>query len=641
MNATKKIGEILVENKLVSPDRIEEALEIQSRSPYQALGRFLVQLKYVGEKDLQYLLDTHNKRQKLVDILLKHKMIEQDDLELAISMSNEEKRPLMQVLLNLEFISKETAAKAVSIHFDLPYFDLSEMTIPFRPALINSVKPQFAKRNKIVPVGLSDTELTIAAAKPLKKVDIDQLESTLKLKVKTGIATPESIEELQENLYSPGKALSGKAFDGANTMLETQLDQDEQENEEDDFADTQVTEKDSVLVKIVNQLIHDAYLSKASDIHIEPYPGKQDVVVRMRIDGRCEVYQRIHYKYRHALVSRIKIMADLDISERRRPQDGKINFKKYGPIDVELRIATMPTAGGLEDVVIRLLHTGKVIEFDKLNFTPRNKEVLQASLKKPYGMVLVVGPTGSGKTTTLHAGIATINNPQVKIWTAEDPVEITQAGLRQVQVNPKIGFTFASALRSFLRLDPDIMMVGEMRDKETASISVEASLTGHLVMSTLHTNSAPETITRLLDLGLDPFSFSDSLLCISAQRLARKLCENCKVIESPSQKDLDELIVEYGGAEVFCKSGIDKESVRIGRPVGCELCLNTGFSGRIGIHEVLECTDAMKDLIKYRPKTSDIRELAVSEGMLTLKQDGIQKICSGLTDIHEIRRVCM
>ncbi len=641
MNKTKKIGEILIENKLITPDQLEEALIIQSRSPYQTLGRFLVQLKYLEEHNLQYILDSHNKRQRLGEIFLKHKMVAQDDLELAMGMSREEKRPLLQVLLNLEFITVEIAAKAISLHFDLPYFNLSEMAIPFRPALINSVKPAFAKHNKIVPIALSDSELTIAAVQPLKKVDIEQIEASLKVKVKTGIASLASIETLQESLYAPGKGLGGKAFDGTDAMVDPQQMGESEEDPEEEFAATQVTEKDSALVKIVNQLIQDAYMSKASDIHIEPYPGKQDVIVRMRIDGRCEVYQRIPYKYRHALASRIKIMAELDIAERRKPQDGKINFKKFGPVDVELRVATMPTAGGLEDVVIRLLQTGKVIEFDKLNFTPRNQKVFQEAVEKPYGLVLVVGPTGSGKTTTLHSGISLINKPQVKIWTAEDPVEITQAGLRQVQINPKIGFTFASALRSFLRLDPDIIMVGEMRDKETASIAVEASLTGHLVLSTLHTNSAPETITRLLDLGLDPFSFSDSLLCISAQRLARKLCENCKEMSIPDQDELNDLILEYGGEESFSRTGFDASSLRIAKAVGCELCLNSGYSGRIGVHEVLEGTEGMKELVKHRPKTSEIRHLAIQEGMLTLKQDGILKILQGLTDIHEVRRVCM
>jgi type II secretory ATPase GspE/PulE/Tfp pilus assembly ATPase PilB-like protein len=333
-------------------------------------------------------------------------------------------------------------------------------------------------------------------------------------------------------------------------------------------------------------------------------------------------------------------MAELDISERRKPQDGKINFKKFGPLDVELRVATMPTVGQLEDVVIRILNIGEAMHFDQLGLTPRNRAAFETAIQKPYGLVLVVGPTGSGKTTTLHSAIAMVNKPRLKIWTAEDPVEITQEGLRQVQINPKIGLTFAVALRSFLRLDPDVIMVGEMRDSETASIAVEASLTGHLVFSTLHTNSAPETVTRLLDMGLDPFSFSDSLLCILAQRLAASLCSHCREEYRPGAEEIDDLITEYG-REAFAATGISRESITLTRPVGCDDCHNTGYKGRIGIHELLECSDGIKSLIKKKAETGLLRDLAIAEGMTTLKQDGILKVLQGLTDIHEIRRVCI
>ncbi len=333
-------------------------------------------------------------------------------------------------------------------------------------------------------------------------------------------------------------------------------------------------------------------------------------------------------------------MADLDIADRRRPQDGKIDFKKFGPLDIELRVATMPTVGQLEDVVIRVLTSGEPISFDQLGLTERNRQVFERSLQSPYGLVLVVGPTGSGKTTTLHSGLGMINSPNRKIWTAEDPVEITQIGLRQVQINPRIGFTFAAALRSFLRLDPDVIMVGEMRDEETAGIAVEASLTGHLVFSTLHTNSAPETVTRLLEMGLDPYSFSDSLLCVLAQRLARRLCSGCKEAYTPDQAELDDLVDEYG-RDAFAGTGIDLDSVVLAKAHGCELCGHSGYHGRLGIHEVLDATDQLKYLVKRRADTDDIREQAVQDGMTSLKQDGILKVFQGLTDIHEVRRVCI
>ena len=311
-----------------------------------------------------------------------------------------------------------------------------------------------------------------------------------------------------------------------------------------------IREDDSAVVRLANQIIVDAYKRGASDIHIEPYAVRADTVVRFRIDGSCMEYQRIPPSYRRALVSRIKIMARLDIAERRKPQDGKIKFRLPNHREIELRVATIPTAGGDEDVVMRLLAASTAMPLDTLQMTPRNLREVQRLLALPYGLLLVVGPTGSGKTTTLHAALGSINTPDTKIWTAEDPVEITQYGLRQVQVQPRIGLTFAAAMRSFLRADPDVIMVGEMRDEETAHMGIEASLTGHLVLSTLHTNSAPETVTRLLDMGLDPFNFADALLGVLAQRLARTLCATCKEPYQPSPDFLEELRNAYG-AEAF------------------------------------------------------------------------------------------
>ena len=333
-------------------------------------------------------------------------------------------------------------------------------------------------------------------------------------------------------------------------------------------------------------------------------------------------------------------MARLDIAERRMPQDGKIKMK-YGGKEIEFRLATCPTVGGNEDAVLRILAASKPIPLDKMNFTRRNEELIKAMASKPYGLILVVGPTGSGKTTTLHSALGHINTRDKKIWTAEDPVEITQKGLRQVQMLPKIGLDFARAMRAFLRGDPDVIMVGEMRDVETCSIGLEASLTGHLVFSTLHTNSAPETITRLIDMGMNPLNFADALLLIVAQRLVRTLCKECKEDYHPSQKEFEVLAREFG-LEEFQKLGIKyTDDLRLKKPVGCSKCSDTGYLGRTGLHEALEGTEEMKRMIMSKTLIEELRNQAIRDGMTTLKQDGILKVFKGDCDLKQVMAVCI
>ncbi len=416
---------------------------------------------------------------------------------------------------------------------------------------------------------------------------------------------------------------------------------------------------DNELVKFVNKVIVDAALQKASDIHIEPMPGKQKTGIRFRIDGMLTPYIEVPAHFRQAMVTRLKIMCDLDISERRRPQDGKIKFKKYGPLDIELRVATIPSAGGVEDVVMRILAAGEPIPLDNLGLSAHNKERVIRTIERPYGLFYVCGPTGSGKTTTLHSVLKHLNTPDTKIWTAEDPVEITQKGLRQVQINRKAGIDFALIMRAFLRADPDIIMVGESRDKETVAMGIEASLTGHLVFSTLHTNSAPESITRLLDMGMDPFNFADALLGILAQRLARKLCD-CKESYVPDAEELrlfaaeyaDELRhsaawkADYAGEmskliELWHKTYDQDGQLHLYRHVGCPKCNQTGYKGRLGLHELLIATDDIKKLIQERARVAEIFAASVEGGMRTLKMDGMEKVMAGLTDLKMVRSVCI
>jgi len=493
---------------------------------------------------------------------------------------------------------------------------------PAPESLLSRLKYEYLRRELWVPLEKREGKITVIVDDPQNILKRDAIENLLKTKaVEYCMAPREDILRFIDHFFGledPGEAVN-------HTTEE----------------DPSVTESDSNIVKLVNDVINEAFALRASDIHIEPDVKDQLVSVRFRIDGECFPFKTLPYEYRSAIVSRIKIMSNLDITERRLPQDGKIKHKIPDAEEIELRVATIPTHGYVEDVVLRILTRGKIMTLNDLQMELETLEQFKMILKKPYGLILLVGPTGSGKTTTAHAALHLINRPNVKIWTAEDPVEITQKGIRQVQVHHKIGLDFSNAMRAFLRADPDVIMVGEMRDYETAKMGIEASTTGHLVLSTLHTNNAPETIVRLLDIGIDPFAFADSLLCVLAQRLVRSLCTNCKEAYHPELEEFHELVHHYG-ERAFSALNINyDDNLQLYRPIGCADCNNTGYRGMMGIFELLTATDNIKQMIISRKSIAAIRKTSMAEGMKTLLQGGVLKILKGETDFIEVLSVCM
>ncbi|WP_101047058.1 GspE/PulE family protein [Macromonas nakdongensis] len=527
----------------------------------------------------------------------------------------------------------------------------------FETEAVAKVPQLVAQREAVLPLMEHEDLLVVLMADPLDQRLLDELRFMTQRRIVPVLAAPGSLPAAISRAYErqpapePRHRLHPDNRAAARDLaLDLQTAQDVGNEPESDV----VSESDNTLVRLINSLIEEAIAQKASDIHIETEPAPKPVKVRFRLDGELVRYLEVESRFRYALVARIKIMAGMDISEHRKPQDGKIDFARFGGTKTELRVVTVPTTGGLEDVVLRLLAGSKPMPMDSIGLSPQNLVDLRRMALKPYGLVLVCGPTGSGKTTTLHSLISDINTDSRKIWTAEDPIEITQAGLRQVQMNPRIGWTFANAMRTFLRADPDVIMIGEMRDEETARIAVEASLTGHLVLSTLHTNSAPESITRLLEIGIDPFNFSDSLLAILAQRLVRRLCKQCVQSRPATPDELQALAAQYldgvqhaderdiaaqidrWTADHGVDDGQGGRYLRTFTKKGCDVCEGRGLKGRLGIYELMLNSDEIRHHIRHRSPAGDIRASALQAGMKTLRQDGIDKVVQGLTDLNEV-----
>ncbi len=580
----------------------------------------------------QQRVDPRAKKSKF-SYLVSNGLITEEQLNLVKEESRASGDSFENILMNKYNVPKTEIGQSLEYFYQSRFISFDPNT-PIPGDLLKNLRKDYLQREIWVPLEKSDKNVHVIIDDPQNIIKRDAIENLLKSKsIKYDVALKEDILKYIDFFFREN------VEEATFTDLLGKLEGGDTSQEEEDAES--VRDSDSAIIQLVNKIINDAFIRRASDIHIEPDVIDKNVLVRYRIDGDCVLYQTLPYSYRAAIISRIKIMSNLDITVKRIPQDGKIKLKKPGIGEIELRVVTIPTQGEVEDVVMRILAKGDSLPLEAMRITPRNYRELLKICERPYGMILCVGPTGSGKTTTLHAVLKHINTPDRKIWTAEDPVEITQRGLRQVQVHSKIGFDFAAAMRAFLRADPDVIMVGEMRDLETAKIGVEASLTGHLVLSTLHTNSAPETISRLLDMGIDPLNFADSLLGVLAQRLVRTLCEKCKEGYNPTQEEYDQIVESYG-REYWLQQKISySKNLKLYRPKGCDACDRTGYRGRIGLHELLINTDEIRKRSIERHESIDvIRKIAMEEGMLTLYQDGVLKAVEGLTDLKQVHRVC-
>jgi len=568
------------------------------------------------------------------DHLIHEGFIRQADLVKAFQESMQGWADFESLLIDKYRIPKEALGNALSRFFDCPYIPFDERTL-VDPNLLNNLSLDYLRNHHWLPLKRQDDILDVLIDNPHdleKGHDIQRSFPGLTIRYALGLR-----RDIQRFLNATiGEPDNGSIADTLGELV------NDAHHEQSLAVDSDgIDGNDSAIVRLANQIIVEAYRHEASDIHIEPYSDRKETAIRFRVDGTCSTYMRIPAIYRRALVSRIKIMSNLDISERRKPQDGKIRFKMSPDREIELRVATMPTAGDNEDIVMRLLTSKDPLPLDAMEFSPTVLAALLDIVGKPHGIILCVGPTGSGKTTTLHALLRHLNTDERKIWTAEDPIEITQEGLRQVQIQPRIGFTFAAAMRSFLRADPDVIMIGEMRDRETADVAIEASLTGHLVLSTLHTNGAVETVIRLLDLGCDSFNFADAMQGVLAKRLCKRICAACKEPYHPTGQEYEKLMRGYG-AHAWETLGLGyHEDFQLYRGKGCDACNQTGLKGRVALHELLSGSDEFRNLIQNRAKTSEMQNLAAKEGMITLVQDGILKVLAGLTTYEQVRAVAL
>ena len=546
--------------------------------------------------------------------LVSRGLLTSSQLELAFEEQGRTGKSLGRVLLEQDLVSEADLMAALAVQIGMDFVDLETTSVDSSAATL--ISDALARRYQAIPIGWDDGQLVVAMADPSNVFAVDDIRTITRAEVKTVMATRQAILDAIDKHHR----MDAEAED-LSSEASSDFDAD------DDLSNVKEVLEDAPIVKLVNLLISQAVQDRASDIHIEP--GERDLRVRYRIDGVLHEKMRPPKNIQSGIISRLKIMADINIAERRIPQDGRVTAT-IGGKGVDLRVATLPTVYG-EKVVMRILDKSRaVLTLDDLGFLPETRERYETSFTKPYGTILVTGPTGSGKSTTLYATLNILNDEKKNIITVEDPVEYRLAGINQVQVNNKAGMTFAAALRSILRSDPDIVLVGEIRDKETATIAIEAALTGHLVLSTLHTNDAATTPTRLVEMGVEPFLVASALDCIVAQRLARKLCDRCKEGYRPTVVELEAVGWDLDETD---------ELPELFRPVGCPACGKTGYHGRFAVHEVMMITEDVERLVVERGHSEDIKKVAIAQGMLTLRSAGLRQVANGLTSIEEILRV--
>jgi type IV pilus assembly protein PilB len=551
---------------------------------------------------------------QLGDILLDGGLVSDDQLSAAYEEHERIGRSLGRVLVDNGILTESQLVAALATQIGLRFVDLADYSVD--GSALGRVPGTVCRRHSAMPIGFEDGKLLVAMADPANVFAMDDIRSLTGMEVKAVVATRADVIAAIDRYYRADSDLDD---------LTSVLDADAED--EDDLSKVKEIVEDAPIVKYVNLLITQAIQDRASDIHLEP--GEHDLRVRFRIDGVLHEVMRSPKAIQSGVISRLKIMADINIAERRIPQDGRLSVNAHGK-KVDLRVATLPTVWG-EKVVMRILDNSTArLDLADLGFSEGNFETYSKSFVKPYGMILVTGPTGSGKSTTLYATLNIVSRPEVNVITVEDPVEYRLAGINQVQTNVKAGLTFASALRSILRSDPDIVLIGEIRDHETAQIAVEASLTGHLVLSTLHTNDAPSAVTRLTEMGIEPFLVGSALDCILAQRLARRLCVKCREAYLPTPEALVQARFPWQDGE---------EIPELFRAVGCSACAKTGYKGRLALHEVMPVSEDVERLAVERASATVINEVACREGMVTLRGDGMAKVRQGITSIDEILRV--